>query len=545
MSSEKKVFAFFTLAILLVYIINLQIGVMEVDAAQYASIALEMLQTGSFLEIKDQGQNYLDKPPLLFWCSALFYKLFGISEITYKLPSMLFAFLGIYSTYKFSEIFYSQKVARLAAFMMASSQAIFLTTNDVRTDTILCSNIIFASWQMVLFIKNNSLKNLILSSLGIGLALLSKGPIGLFTVIFAFAPHILLTKQFNLIFKWQWLFMLILIGIILSPMCYGLYKQYGNEGLKFYFWTQSFGRITGESSWSNDMDPFFLFNSFLWSFLPWSLFFILALANKMIELWKTKFSIAINQELICISGIILCLISLSTSKYQLPHYIYVILPYACVLTAAYVEEKLFSNFNSKQYDYVWYGQIFLLSVLWLVGYLLVFISFEIALFYKVIYIILFSIFVYLTFYFFKNNIYKMIYVGLFTIISVNLYLSGHVYPTLLTYQSESIIGKYVKENEIGKKDICYFNSGGFSTSFYSRFVGYKTDNENQVYDFIDKGAKYCFTDFNGASLILNRFPKSDTLLKLKDFHITTLNITFLNPNTRPTTLADYYLLKLK
>ena len=53
---------------------------MDVDASQYASMAREMFESGNFLEIKDKHENYLDKPPLIFWLSCLSFKIFGISN---------------------------------------------------------------------------------------------------------------------------------------------------------------------------------------------------------------------------------------------------------------------------------------------------------------------------------------------------------------------------------------------------------------------------------------------------------------------------------
>jgi 4-amino-4-deoxy-L-arabinose transferase-like glycosyltransferase len=46
------------------------VSVMDVDAAQYASISREMSVTGSVLKIYNGGREYLDKPPLLFWLSS-------------------------------------------------------------------------------------------------------------------------------------------------------------------------------------------------------------------------------------------------------------------------------------------------------------------------------------------------------------------------------------------------------------------------------------------------------------------------------------------
>ncbi|MEO0008670.1 MAG: hypothetical protein RJA20_2866, partial [Bacteroidota bacterium] len=56
--------------LLFIAIAGLFLDIMDVDAAQYASIALEMTQNGSWLQVMHRGADYLDKPPLLFWLSA-------------------------------------------------------------------------------------------------------------------------------------------------------------------------------------------------------------------------------------------------------------------------------------------------------------------------------------------------------------------------------------------------------------------------------------------------------------------------------------------
>jgi 4-amino-4-deoxy-L-arabinose transferase-like glycosyltransferase len=95
--------------IALVCIIGLGIDMMDIDAAQYASISREMMQSGNFLQLYDAGVNYLDKPPFLFWVSSISLKLFGVNNFAYKLPSFLFAILAVYAVFKFSLLYYQKK----------------------------------------------------------------------------------------------------------------------------------------------------------------------------------------------------------------------------------------------------------------------------------------------------------------------------------------------------------------------------------------------------------------------------------------------------
>ena len=121
---------------------------MDVDAAQYASIAMEMGQHGSWLQVLHRGADYLDKPPLLFWTSAISMYWFGLHNWAYKLPSLLGALAGVYAVYRFSKLFYPEQTARHAAFVLASSVGLLVICNDVRTDTLLLGRTACAVWQL-------------------------------------------------------------------------------------------------------------------------------------------------------------------------------------------------------------------------------------------------------------------------------------------------------------------------------------------------------------------------------------------------------------
>ena len=70
---------------------------------QYASMSREILRNDNFLHLFDNGEPYLDKPPLIFWVTALFFKLLGPSDLVYRLPSIIFTLLDmlVYKSIKF------------------------------------------------------------------------------------------------------------------------------------------------------------------------------------------------------------------------------------------------------------------------------------------------------------------------------------------------------------------------------------------------------------------------------------------------------------
>src|SRR5215831_10762221 len=102
----------------IVYVVGLLVKVMDVDAAQYASISREMLSNHQYLQVLYNRENYLDKPPLLFWLSVLSFKIFGVSTLAYKFPSFLFTLMGVYATYRLTKRFYNEQTALLATLFL-------------------------------------------------------------------------------------------------------------------------------------------------------------------------------------------------------------------------------------------------------------------------------------------------------------------------------------------------------------------------------------------------------------------------------------------
>ncbi|MFM8743705.1 MAG: ArnT family glycosyltransferase, partial [Cytophagales bacterium] len=318
----------------LVYLIGMFNDVMEVDASQYAAMSREMLQSGNYLQLYDRGQNYLDKPPLLFWVSALSYKLFGISNFAYKLPSVLFSLLGILSTFCLDKRLYGEKAGFYAALILASCQAWFMMNQDIRTDTILAACTIFAIWQLFLFMDEQKWIHLISGSVAAAGAMLTKGPIGLMVPALSIGFYLLVKRDWRNLFNWKWLLVPVMVSVCISPFLYGLYQQYDlqpgkliqgepiKSGIKFYLWTQSFGRITGESVWKDDTTQLFFTHTFLWAFLPWCVLFVAALWRDTVELVKSRLHLVNGYTALTWGGFVFPFIAFSLSHYKLPHYIF-------------------------------------------------------------------------------------------------------------------------------------------------------------------------------------------------------------------------------
>lgn len=542
------------LACAIVYIIGMFVNVMDVDAAQYASISREMLEKWDFIHVTNRYKDYLDKPPLLFWLSSLSMYVFGVNNFAYKLPSILITILGIYSTYRFSLLYYKKEVAYLSAVILASTQALFLITNDLRTDTNLLGTFIFSIWHIAAYLKHKKLINLVWGSVGIGLAMLAKGPIGIVAPIMAFGAHLLarrnLTPAFSPIL---WVVSLGIIFIVLLPMNVGLYQQFdlhpekvvngetGVSGLRFYYWTQSFGRITGESVWDNGAGPFFLTHSMMWAFLPWALFFVIGFFTQMAKFIKNGLKINEDEEVISLLGFLLPFMALSMSRYQLPHYGFVVFPLAAVITAKLINEWFFEGNMPKFGKIISWVQYGLLNLLWIIVGLLIFISFpDKSYIFAGILILGFVFFQWI--YFSYSNWNKVIVVSVITAVGINLLVNAYLYPQLLKYQTPSEVGKIVHEKGIAKDKFYSYKCGDpQSIDFYAQRV---VPIIKELDPILGEKGIWLYTKKEEVEKIKKKFPTCTIVYEHPFFHVTKLSLPFLNPNTRNKVTTVNCLVKL-
>ena len=524
------------------------------DAAQYASMGREMLERGDFLHVYDRGNAYLDKPPLIFWLTASSYWLFGINNFAFKFPAILFALLGIYSVYRFGRLWYDRETGALAALLLGLTQGYFHFTNDVRTDVYLTNATIASIWMLSEQYRSPRSGWWIGAFMFAGLGMLAKGPLGLVVPALALGTQVLLKGEFKQLQNWRWYAGLIVIFAVLSPMLIGLYNQFdahpenlvngrtGVSGLRFYFWEQSFGRITGENVWKNNSGPFFFVHSFAWSFLPWTLLFIFGFFERTKALLKG----AVHQypEWISYGGFLLPFVALSFSKYKLPHYIYVVFPMAAMLAAVWLV-RVFREGRGKLISRIFQAQFILLVLVWAAAGVIFLWFFPIRnLIEYVIAILGITGLVYFAFGGKFLTWQRFLLMSAASALSINCLLAIRFYPEVLAYQAGGKVGLFITEQKLDPKQVFNYKAGSRALDVYARAT-IRDLTDYQLDSLLIRNAHaYVFTGKDGFEAISNRNAKIKVILKLEDFPVTLLRMNFGNPKKRPETLRPKYLLEI-
>ena len=254
---------------------------------------------------------------------------------------------------------------------------------------------------------------------------------------------------------------------------------------------------------------------------------------------RNRFSIGKSEEWISLPGFIITYFALGISNYQLPHYIYIVLPFAAIITAKYIYSfnlKRGNNLIKKGINIV---NFIAYSIILLLLVVLLFIPFETNKFVIISALLFVIISFFAILFFYHGQIPKMIHFALLTILTTNLLLGVFFYPKLLEYQLGNKVTSLVNEQKINKRNFYLYKiNTERSMDFYSNH-SYQNINEINML----KSKDYVLvTRENMNDSLLMKFNKIELL---STFHVSTLTGEFLNPLTRDSTLNYHYILQKK
>src|SRR5947209_17287445 len=103
----------------------------------YAQVAREMVESNDWVVPHINTVVYFEKPPLLYWLTALSYKLLGINAFAARLPSALAGAATTWLVFWLGRRLYSRTGATLSAVALASGIGFIFQAREVMFDTLL------------------------------------------------------------------------------------------------------------------------------------------------------------------------------------------------------------------------------------------------------------------------------------------------------------------------------------------------------------------------------------------------------------------------
>jgi 4-amino-4-deoxy-L-arabinose transferase-like glycosyltransferase len=151
-------------------------GLWEPDEARYAEIAREMLAARNFIVPHLNYVAYVEKPPLLYWLSALWMAIFGVNEFAARITPALAALAGVLMTWIFARRTMGRGRALLAGAMLATSTLYAVMAQVLTTDMLLAALVTVALFALYLHWSEGG-RWCWLGYAAIAMGLLAKGPV--------------------------------------------------------------------------------------------------------------------------------------------------------------------------------------------------------------------------------------------------------------------------------------------------------------------------------------------------------------------------------
>lgn len=222
---------------------------------RYAEIAREMVTTGDWIVPHlEEGFPFLGKPPLMFWVTALSYKIFGISEWTSRFPSYFLCCLTLGVVFVVGRRIQGTQFALLAMLFLSTTALFFGYAGYVATDTALLITVTTAlsCFLWMVHSQDRMTRRLVgyLFFVFLGLSLLAKGLVGAVLICGPIFLWFAWNRDWRMLRDVPWFTGLLLTALVAVPW-HILCERESPGFLEYYIIGEHWKRFT-VSNWEGD-----------------------------------------------------------------------------------------------------------------------------------------------------------------------------------------------------------------------------------------------------------------------------------------------------
>lgn len=330
------------------------------DEGSNAEAAREMLESGDWISPTLNGEPRFAKPALVYWLMAGTYKLFGVSEVTARLPSATFAVGLVFLHYGFLARVLGAQTGLLGALMLMLNLEFVAIGRMALTDSVLSfftTLALFGFW-LGLHGEGRTRQAIWLFYIGMGLATLTKGPVGFLIPLLAVVSYLSITHRWGQMWREGKPVLGLLVFVAVALPWYAAMLALHGSRYTASAQADTIGRfltvIGGHGGTLLFYVPVILFGFFPWSgLLPFALY---ETAKRWFEVRGLRSEATVRQahpgepnratasnlqphasdlELFAALWLVAGFIFFSLSSTRLPHYIVPLFPAAAILTSCY------------------------------------------------------------------------------------------------------------------------------------------------------------------------------------------------------------------
>ena len=294
-------------------------GLMDPDEGRYAEIAREFFVLKDWLIPHLNLLPYLEKPPLVYWLTALSFKVFGYTEMAARLPSAASALAGLFLAYGLGRAFWGPLPGVLSALGLATMAGYVVLGRILTLDMTFALFLNLGIGLGYLALSRERSRLWLWAYGALALAVLTKGPVALVLAGLIWVIGVWISRR-----PWRALIQVrgwLLLALLTLPWFSAVQWRYP-EFFHFYVLEQHFGRFLTPAI---HPEPVYYYGPVLLGLLlPWT--WLLPWALRVGPRWRDPD----YRFLVIWAAVIVVFFSLSRGK-LVPYILPALLPLALLL----------------------------------------------------------------------------------------------------------------------------------------------------------------------------------------------------------------------
>lgn len=314
----------------------------DVDEGVNAEAAREMYEAGTWIIPTFNFELRTQKPVMLYWLQRISYAAFGVSEWSARLPSVLASWLTILLTYEIARRMFNRGTGLLAAVVLGSAIEFSVLAHAATPDATLLLFTVLTYFLFWIGHENGSRKWWLPCAAACGLAMLTKGPVGVAVPGLVFLAYFAWNRELDRLWDRKLLAALGVFALVAGPWYAMVAAETRGEWPKAFFLNENINRAT--TPMEDHSGPIFYHAAaLLVLFAPWSIFIGATFwygvkASKSPPTAVGGGEVRAHRFLLCWFGAYLLLFSLVKTK--LPNYVLPLYPALAILTARFLTRWL-------------------------------------------------------------------------------------------------------------------------------------------------------------------------------------------------------------
>ena len=201
------------------------------DEINFAESAREMIVSGNYLDVQINFKSFWEKPPLFIWMQVLSMKIFGINEFAARFPNAICGVCTLLLLFNIGRRLKGSNFGMLWVLLYAGSVLPFFYFKSGIIDPWFNLFIFSGVYYFVRYSDINDIGNktlqAALSGFFLGLAVLTKGPVGFLVFLLTFAVY-LVWIRFRMPFRWKDVAVFIVMLCLMGGLWFILQLLNGN-----------------------------------------------------------------------------------------------------------------------------------------------------------------------------------------------------------------------------------------------------------------------------------------------------------------------------